>query len=759
MNPIRLQRYSLALSLLLMALTVKAQQVPIGQWQTHFSYNSALSVEKVNDKIFAGRSNLYAYSLSDHDYTVYSKVNGLSDVNILFIRYDATSDNLLIVYDNGNIDLMQQNTFVNMPDIKNLNITGSKRINSVYFKNKLMYLCTDFGIVVLNPLKREIKESYVLQQSSEILKINALTTFNGQFYAATSKGIYRADENNAALQNFANWTAISTSSMESIFTHQGTVFCASTDTVFTLSGTTLTPVYVALAPIQTIREGGTDIYVCERNENRRAIMILNQNGLVSDSVFNINPNDVVETAPNEIWEADEWEGLIKLSSRKDKSPYNPNGLFSKSFYKLSVFNDDIYVSAGAELGYIAAFNSGGISKYSNGTWSWFNRYVGTPGMDTVIDIVDVAVDKKTKNIYAASYGGGLLEIHPDNTTTTYKNNGFIQGQIGNTSANIIFNLAFDKENNLWMSNYSAPDQMVVKKADGGWQKFSFPYNVGEKSAGQIVIDDADQKWMVAPRGIGVYVLNDNNTIDNKNDDEIRLLTTGAGNGNLPNNNVNTIAKDRNGKIWIGTSDGIGIINCPESITGSGGCDAELKIVKYDLNAGLLFQRESVNAIAVDGANNKWIGTNNGVWLISDDAEKIIHRFDKDNSPLPSNDVRSIVIQPNSGEVFMATNEGMVSYRSEATEPKEDNSSMSIFPNPVPSNYEGNIAIKDLVENADVRIADVAGQLVYRTKAQGGQAVWNGKNYLGERPRTGVYFVFVTNADGSVTKVGKFIYNE
>ena len=301
--------------------------------------------------------------------------------------------------------------------------------------------------------------------------------------------------------------------------------------------------------------------------------------------------------------------------------------------------------------------------------------------------------------------------------------------------------------------------MVVKKADGSWQKFSFPYNVSEKSAGQIVIDEADQKWMIAPRGIGVYVLNDNKTIDNKNDDDIRLLSTGAGNGNLPNNNVNTIAKDRNGKIWIGTSDGIGIINCPESITSANGCDAELKIVKYDLNAGLLFQRESVNAIAVDGANNKWIGTNNGVWLISDDAEKIIHRVTKDNSPMPSNDVRSIVIQPNSGEVFIATNEGLVSYRSEAIEPKEDNSTMTIFPNPVPSSYEGMIAIKNLVENADVRITDVAGQLVYRMKAQGGQAVWNGKNYLGVRPRTGVYYVFVSNADGSATNVGKFIFHE
>ena len=178
-----------------------------------------------------------------------------------------------------------------------------------------------------------------------------------------------------------------------------------------------------------------------------------------------------------------------------------------------------------------------------------------------------------------------------------------------------------------------------------------------------------------------------------------------------------------------------------------------------MNAGLLFQRESVNAIAVDGANNKWIGTNNGVWLISDDAEKIIHRFTKDNSPMPSNDVRSIVIQPNSGEVFIATNEGLVSYRSEAIEPKEDNSTMTIFPNPVPSSYEGMIAIKNLVENADVRITDVAGQLVYRMKAQGGQAVWNGKNYLGVRPRTGVYYVFVSNADGSATNVGKFIFHE
>jgi hypothetical protein len=185
----------------------------------------------------------------------------------------------------------------------------------------------------------------------------------------------------------------------------------------------------------------------------------------------------------------------------------------------------------------------------------------------------------------------------------------------------------------------------------------------------------------------------------------------------------------------------------------------LKIVKYDLNAGLLFQREAVKTIAVDGANNKWIGTNNGIWLISDDAEKIIHQFNKDNSPLPSNEINKIVVHPTTGEVFIATNAGLISYRGNATEGSKNNDELLVFPNPVPSAYNGMIAIKGLVENADVRITDVNGQLVYRTIATGGQATWNGETYTGKRPSTGVYYVFVTNTDGSEAKAGKFVFNE
>jgi hypothetical protein len=467
--------------------------------------------------------------------------------------------------------------------------------------------------------------------------------------------------------------------------------------------------------------------------------------------------DVVEISLTEIWEADGWYGMVKLNNRKEKQQFNPNGIFTNSVYNVKVINNNLYALAGNITDWTFTYNRQGFSQLTpNGDWLYFNQFVNTPALDTITDLVDLEVDKRNNYVYVASFFGGLLEFHPDKTVTVFKNNGFVQ-PFGGTYR--ITNLVLDKKNNLWMSNYGADAPLVVKKADGSWQKFNIPNATGVNTASDIAIDDANQKWLVAPRGIGVFVFNDNGTIDNKNDDKTKFIQKGVGLGNLPTNFVNCVVKDKNGKIWIGTADGIAIINCPESIMNSGGCDAELKVVKYDLDAGLLFKQENVTTIAVDGANNKWIGTNNGVWLISDDAEKILFRFTKDNSPLPSNDINKIVVNPETGIVYIATDIGLVSFRGNATDGENTNDNLLVFPNPVQSDYTGTIAIKGLVENADVKITDVAGQLVFRTKAQGGQAIWNGKNYLNQRPRTGVYYVFVTNADGSETKTGKFIFNE
>ncbi len=735
-----------------------AQQVPVGSWQSHFAYSKAATVERVGDKVFAASTHLWAYSIIENDFSTYSKVNGLSDVNINLMRYDAATDFMIIIYNNGNIDLMQGNNVYNMPEIKNLNVTGSKKINNVLFKNNKMYLSTDFGIVVLDPIKKEIKETYVLQLNAKLLSIHDLAASNGKFYAATSDGIFTADESNPVLQNFANWTSMDPHACNYVFLHKASLYCTTPDSLFKITGNNVIGIYKSSAPILNIRTGTNDFYLCESDDIIRSIKIFDQNANLIDSVGNINPRDIVEITASEIWEADFWEGMVKLSNRKNKELIRPNAIYSNTTYNLQIQNDELYAIAGGENGWIYTFNGDGFSKYSNGNWTAYNRSAGTSSMDSILDVMDIAVDKRNNYLYAASFQSGLLELHPDNTSVVYKNTPYIQPQLGDNSYRIA-GLAMDNKNNLWMSNYGAADQLVVKKADGSWQKFAFPYSVSEKTASQIVIDNADQKWMVAPRGVGIYVLNDNNTIDNKNDDKIKFIRTGLGFGNLPSNEVNCIAKDLDGKLWIGTADGIGIINCAENVMDVNGCDAELKIVKYDLNAGLLFQRENVRTIAVDGGNNKWIGTNNGIWLISDDAEKIIQRFNINNSPLPSNEINKIQVHPKTGDVFIATNAGLVSYRGVATEGSENNDQIIVFPNPVAADYSGTIAIKGLVGNADVRITDAAGQLVYRTKAQGGQATWNGLNYLGKRPRTGVFYVFVTNDDGSEAKAGKFIFNE
>ncbi|KXK44229.1 MAG: Two component regulator propeller [Bacteroidetes bacterium OLB11] len=745
---------------LLICIFTKAQEVPVGSWQSHFAYNTATTVELVGDKVFSASEHLRSYSILSGEFESYSKVNGLSDVGISIIRYDPATDYLVIIYNSGNIDLMQGLNFYNIPDIKNLNLTGSKKINSLYFKNKLIYLSTDFGIIVLDPIKKEIKETYVLQDNTQTLNINSLTSYNGFFYAATSAGIFKADENNPSLQNFANWVPINHQAFKFIFSHHQQLYSCTTDSLYLIQNDQLHFIYNSEVPILNVRTGENDFYLCESDNQIRKISIFNENAQLIDSTKSINPRDLVEVAPNQIWEADYWEGLIRLDNRHDKVIIKPNAVYSNSCYNLKIQNNDLYVLAGGENSWIYTYNGDGFSKYNLHDWTVYNRDVGTPAMDTIYDIMDLVVDPKTKNIYAASFISGLLEINPaNNTSIVYKDNGYIQSTIGDPNAYRIAALQYDDNQNLWMTNYGAPDQLVVKKADGTWQKFAFPYAVSEKSASQLTIDNNNQKWVVAPRGIGIFVLNDNNTIDNKNDDKVKLIQTGIGYGNLPSNEVNCITKDLNGKLWVGTSDGIGIINCPESVMNTGGCDAELKIVKYDLNAGLLFQRENVKTICADGANNKWIGTNNGIWLISDDAEKIIYHFNEKNSPLPSNEINKIVVHPQTGDVFIATNKGLVSFRGQATEGNETNNDLLVFPNPVPSEYNGTIAIKGLVTNADVRITDVAGQLVYRTKAQGGQATWQGVNYLGKSLKP-VYIIFLlSNADGSEKKAGKFIFNQ
>lgn len=756
-------KYIILFFLTVFSLALRAQDGPIGQWTTHFSYQQARSVAFDGDEyVYTANRGLYRYSIQEKSFDIFSKVNGLSDIGVKMIRYNLENDYLIIIYENGNIDLLVDNNFINIPDIKNLNTSGSKNINNVFFYNDLVYLSTDFGVVVLNPVRREIKETYALQVGSNVAKVKDFTLYKGDFLAATDLGLFSADENLPVLQDFTKWTVETTNSFSQINSNFSTFIFGVVDTFLLYSTTSIgswDTIGTTAEPVVNLIQGANKMYFVENGPSTRNILEYDQQGMFNKKYQGLNTSDVVEGNGN-FYTADGWYGLLFVENPSTWSAINPEGPYSNSSFNISVENDDLYVSGGAHNAWIYNFQRDGISHYDYTQWRLYNQFTTVPAMDTFLDVLDVAVDKRNENIYAASFGGGLMELKPDLSTTFYKNNGFFEAYGGDNVFRLV-DLEFDQNNNLWISNYGSNAPLVVKKADGSWQSYTMPYPIGtpEKTASQIVIDDFDQKWMVAPRNVGLFVFNDNGTIDNKADDQSKLLRQGSGSGNLPTNDVNCIAKDQDGAIWVGTIDGIAIYNCPGSMFSASGCDAELRIVQYDANAGLLFQNENVRTIAVDGANNKWIGTGNGVWQISEDAETILQRFTVDNSPLPSNEINKIVVHPRTGDVFFATTVGLVSFRGNATEGNATSENISVFPNPVPSGYSGTIGISGLTENADVRITDVSGQLIYRVKAQGGQAVWNGQTYTGQRPISGVYYVFVTDKEGKETKSTKFIFQE
>ncbi|MFZ9661219.1 MAG: two-component regulator propeller domain-containing protein, partial [Chitinophagaceae bacterium] len=411
-----------------------------------------------------------------------------------------------------------------------------------------------------------------------------------------------------------------------------------------------------------------------------------------------------------------------------------------------------FATASVKDTWIQGYNKSGFFKYTD-NWNIYDSST-FKGIDSIPDFVTIAYQPQKGKLYGASFGGGLLEIDPQNNIKVYKYNSGL-GAYPSSSGNFnVSGLAVDPLSNLWIANFGSEKQLHLLKPDGKWYSFSIPFNILYNAVAGITIDDDNLKWIISPKGNGLLVWNTGNLPEDPADDEWRLLTKGTGSGNLPSNNVLCAVKDRNGLIWVGTDKGIGIINCRTSAL-SNICDAILPVVNSANQTGYLFQDQKVNVIAIDGANRKWIGTSNGLWLISDDGEKVIQYFNIENSSLLSNEIYSLALNPITGELFIATSNGICSYRANATENVEEERKVLVFPNPVPPAYSGVIAIRGLPENSWVKITEINGRLVYQGKSLGGQMIWNGKDGNGRSVSSGVYLVLSKddmNQDKVVTKI-------
>ena len=725
----------------------------IGLWSEHLPYNSAIDVTASNEIVYCATPySLFTANITDRSIERLSRVTGLSETGISAITYDALNSKLFIAYTNSNIDIIYRNDIFNIPDIKRDNIIGDKTIYNIYPLQKNYYLSTGLGILVIDGERYEIKDSWFIGNGGNQVKVNGFASDGTFFYAATDEGLKKAAINSTNLANYANWqlvsgnNGLSNGACGNVLNISNKVILQKNDSLFILNGNTWSLFYADGWPVVSSTISANKIILCQRQLNGQSkVTILNSDGTVARTLTQLAPVSFPRKAilvNNDPWLADQYGGLshFGISSYEQYQPNSPEATASG---EMVVYNNVFYATAGeVNEAWNYQYNANGLYVLKEGTWTNINRYRFSQ-IDSLLDYITVAIDPKDETIWAGSYGGGLLHVKKDQSFEVFKQN-VVGPAIGDPNSYRISGLAFDPENNLWVSNFGAIQPLLVRKTDGTWTRFSLPFFLNENSLSQIVIDDNNYKWIVAAKTGSLICYDHGSSIENIGDDKWRLYSSGAGNGNLPAGEVYCIAKDKSGYIWVGTSNGIGVIQCTQDVFSGQGCDAVWPIVQHGNFAGYLFNGEEIRSIAVDGADRKWVATRNGVWLISATGEMVIYNFTEENSPLLSNDVKKITIDGKTGQVYFATLKGICSFHGTATEGSEVNENVLVFPNPVPPGFTGTIGIRGLVNNAIVKITELDGRLVYQTRALGGQAVWDGRDYKGRKISSGVYLVVVSD---------------
>lgn len=749
-----------------------AQEAGVKQWKDYLPYNNGIFVAKRYEIVYcASNKALFTYNEETKEVTRISTVNGLSDINISALAFDKITGNIIIGYENGNIDFIEKdNNFLNISDLKNGNIIGDKRINNITISNDgYAYLSCGFGIVKLNIEKKELSETYFIGNNSSNVNVNDIELLNNYIYAATDNGIYRANLN-TNLSDFNNWQLMSQFNQgkyNTMAVFNNKLFVNkrynqyNSDTIFIFDGTNKSVFneQLNLGTWNIVNNGDTLILV--HNESIDAFN-LNMDNIEHIYQYQNNvplPRYAIYDSKGIMWVADYEYGLVKVLNNWNAETISISGPPFYEAYQMTYNNGRLLVARGGLLvNWLNLWMNRGIYYMEDN--NWVSLYKSINALDTIFDIIQVETAPNDDNtIYAASWHNGLLEIKNNILTNIYddKNSSLQNISQINFRSIRISGIAFDNNNNLWVSNALTDRPLSVRTNNGKWYSFALNGQVGNLTiTGKVIVDSYNQKWLLLPKDNKIVVFDENGTFADESDDNIRVLTNAEGNGNLPGGLILDIANDKNGVIWVCTDKGIIVYYNPEEIFLKNEFNGEQILIDQGGYIQPLLESEIVTSIAIDPANRKWFGTDgSGVFFISEDGTKELAHFTKENSPLLSNKIQDIAINENNGEVFIATNEGIISYRSDATLPMQSLDNVYAYPNPVYPDYEGFIVIKNLMQNTTVKISDLYGNLVFETVSVGGQALWNGKNLKNKKVNSGIYLVYATDEQGNnkvVTKI-------
>lgn len=733
------------------------------EWIGYYSYVSVKSIAQGNDRIYAGAENAaFSYDLSTFEIQTISSVNGLSGESISTVYYSEAYNLFVIGYENGLLEIVidGEENILKVVDIleKPTIPPDRKRINHFNEYEGNLYISTGYGISVYDLAALEFGDTYLIGDLGAQIDITQ-TTISGEFiYASSSEGgVRRALVANDNLIDYEEWTTIGNGNYLGIQTLGSELYAASpfNNRVFRfVPGSGFVPVNDYNSPIVDFGVQGTHLTITTEG----SIQAYTEGFLLAASVSNIPGFDAVGqsgyTFNNTLYLGTEEDGLLAFPFGSSQAEQIlPDGPIANRPFTLDASPGQLWVAFGEVDVDFDPFplTEKGISNLREGVWTnlAFEEIFETN------DIVNVAINPQDPDdVYMTSHNKGLLKIEGLQPIIQY-NESNSPLELFRPERDIrLYGADFDRDGNLWFTQSRVEDGLIRLTPSQSFQK-----NDLTSILPNVVTSGALGELRISREGYVFFTYNQDGLIGfNPQNGALNKISEDAGEGNLPTNNVRAIEFDSQNRLWIGTLRGLRVLFNVGGFFDEGANIESQPIIILDdgVPQELLFE-QPITDIETDGSNNKWIATaTSGVFYLSSNGQETLLRFNKDNSPLPSDNIQDIAIDPFSGVVYFATVNGLVAYKGSSTAPRENLENVYSFPNPVRPGFTGNVTIDGLTAQANVKITDIEGNLVFEETSQGGSVLWDTTAFGRYKVASGVYLVLITTDDALETKVHKIM---
>lgn len=764
--------YITGILLFLSILHFNAQTDYTDKWEDMYSYNNVVDFTHTDTHIYALSDNaLFIYDKLTKESEKLSSINGLSGETTSAFYYDENLNRIIIGYENGLVEIIDENRNITIkPDILNFDISGSKRINDICANGTLLFLSVPFGIVTFNLESITFEDTYFIGNASSEVHVNEIEIAGNRVYAATENGLFTAALNEPFLIDSNNWTQYSLNNFSNITAFNNQIYVAENQTLYRFNNNTLSPINIQSQAIKDLNSASDYLTVSTQRNVRiynTSLSLIAQTTSNEDDTYPYEAN-TAQFFDNELYIGTTGFGILQsgLAAIENFQEIHPEGPLSNQVFSISLLNDHVWVVYG---GYDSSFGPlsirKGASHYDGEHW------ITIPYANDAIterNLVAVSIDPFHENrAYVSSYSDGMVVIENDEVVAHWdETNTPLESVLDPSNPNYISvrvsSTIFDEEGNLWITNPWVSDRLKKYSASGEWSSYDLSslYSNGGYGMKGIAIDKTDNIWM-GTQTSGAWAVTQ--SVDKK-----KALTTSESTGNLPHRNARAIAVDDNNTIWIGTREGLVVFNSSTSFFDQSTYAANPIVIESGEDDGFgiaLLGTQKINAICVDGANNKWFGTDNGgVLYTNPSGRETFLQFDKSNSPLPSNKILSIEFDESTGKVIFATDKGIVSFNSSVAPYGDSLEEVYAYPNPVLENHEFvTIAGRNgsnIPNGTNIKILDATGRLVHETNVvsgqeqYGGKATWDKTNLAGNKVASGIYIVLLITDDSKETATTK-----